>query len=125
MKIMNVEEARAIVHGIDPAYVARLVWRAADDEGYAVGVLGLASGSIMTITWPIGDKPPPLDEPMVILMVREPGQQLRTRMRLSVDASVPPSDDVIEADVLDDVRDNEDYYAHIEEQFRLIYSGSA
>jgi hypothetical protein len=36
----------------------------------------------MTITWPIGEKPPPLDEPMVILMVREPGQQMRTRMRL-------------------------------------------
>jgi hypothetical protein len=79
----------------------------------------------MTITWPIGEKPPPLDEPMVILMVREPGQQMRTRMRLSIGASVPPSDDVIEADAVDDVRDNEDYYAHIEEQFRLIYSGSA
>lgn len=119
---MNVEEARSIVRAVDPAYVARLVWRAADDEGYAVGVLGLASRSIMTITWPIGEKPPLPNEPMVILMVREPGQQLRTRMRLSIGASVPPSDDVIEADVVDDVRNNEDYYAHVEEQFRLIYS---
>ena len=124
MRVMSVEEARYIVRWLDPGPLARKVWCAAGDEGYAVGALALSTYRVIIVSWPAAGKPPPIDEPLVVLMSCEPGQHTRTRRRLSESTSVPPSAEVVEEEVVQEAIREGICFERVEERLREIYGES-
>lgn len=123
MKVMSIEEARHIIRWLDMGDLARKVWRAAGDEGYAVGALALSSRRVIIVSWPAGEKSPPVGEPLVVLVSCEPGAHSDMRRKLSEGMEVGFSDEVVEEAVVEDVG-KEFFYERIEEQLRQIYGES-
>lgn len=124
MRVMSIEEARYIVRWLDPGPLARKVWRAAGDEGYAVGALALSTHRVIVVSWPAAGKPHPIDEPLVALVFCEPGQHTRTHRRLSYAASVPPSEEVVEEEAVREAIREGICFERVEKRLREIYGES-
>ncbi len=121
MKVMSVEEARYIIRWLDPGPLARKVWQAAGDDGYAVGALALATRRVVIVSWPAAEQPPPIDEPLVVLVSCEPGRHSAMRESLSEGMEVGFSDEVIEEAMVEEARKGISY-ERIEERLRDIYA---
>ncbi len=120
-----IEDARAIVHGLDPGALARRVWRAASEEGGqgrdAAAVLDLADGTLLVITWRAGGVVPVPRRSIVLAWITSATRE-NTWRSLSATAHVAPSCEVVEEEVFRRGAGEDLCWSHVEEQLLRAYA---
>lgn len=125
---ISIEDARAIVHGLDPVTLARRVWRAASPEGgrerNAAALLDLADGAMRVVAWRDGETAP---APFGCVVVAWTSQAARERARRSLGEAteVAPSAEVVEEEVARRAAGEGPCWPSVEEQLWTAYSGAA
>ncbi len=125
---ITIEEARAIVYGLDPGALARRVWRAASPEGgrerNAAAVLDLADGAIRVVVWRDGETAPVPWGCVVVAWTCGAARE-RTRRSLRETTEVAPSAEVVEEEIARRAAGERPCWPSIEEQLRIAYARAA
>lgn len=127
MKIMDINEARSLASWLNVGALAASVWRLSEageqreDRSAAAGI-NLAYGKVFLRTWQSDQlMPTHPDVPILILAMCNSCQREKTWERLSEGLEVPPSEDVVAAEVQERAwREGIDWDA-VEEQLENIY----
>lgn len=99
-------QARRIVEALDTGDLARSAWRAASRRGEdgaevsaAIG-LDLTTGELVTATWFACAEPPRHDGPILVLASCSTSEREQHTERLSAGFAAPPSEEVIEEEMV-------------------------
>ncbi len=123
--MIRIEDARAIIHGLDPEGLARRVWRAASGqrgrERNAAAILDLTDGTLLVLTWQTGGPPLALKECVVLAWTTDAACE-RTWRLLSGTPWVAPSAELVEEEVARRGAGKGLYFPCIEEQLGRAYA---
>ena len=122
---ITIEEARAIVSGLDPGALARRVWRAASEdrtqEHDAAALLDLADGTLRILAWRAGGAVP-VPRGSVVLAWTTDLTRERTWRSLSEPSWLAPSREVAEEEVARRAAGEGLCWPWVEEQLRRAYA---
>lgn len=122
---MTIEDARAIIGGLDPGELARRVWRAASEGGgrehNAAAVLDLADGTLLILTWRAGEVALVPRESVVLAWTSDLARE-RTWRSLSETSWLAPSCEVAEEEVARRAAEEGLCWPHVEDQLRRAYA---
>ena len=120
-----VEDARAILRGLDPGALARRVWRAASEGGGqecdAAAVLDLANGTLLVLTWQAGRAAPVPRWSIVLAWITHAARESTWRA-LSAASRVAPSREVAEEEVARRAAGEGLCWSCVEDQLRRAYA---
>ncbi len=123
---LSKQEARAIIHGLNPESIARRVWRAITGEdareNNAAAVLDLRGGTVRMITWHAGDTVSVPRECVVLAWTTESARERTWRLSSRM-SWVRPSGEVVEEEVARRAVGEGLCWSSIEEQLRQAYAG--
>lgn len=122
---ITIEDARAIIHGLDPEELARRVWRAASvergQESNAAAVLDLTDGALLVLTWQPGGVVLAPTRCVVLAWTTDVACE-RTWRLLSGTLWVAPSVELVEEEVARRAAEEGLYFPCIEEQLGRAYA---
>ncbi len=124
---LSKQEARAIIHGLDPESIARRVWRATAEEdagNNVAAVLDLRGGTVRIVTWRAGDAALVPRECVVLAWTTDLARE-RTWRSLSGTSWLAPSVEIVEEEVARRAAGENLCWPSIEEQLRRACAGVA
>lgn len=123
--MIRIEDARAIIHGLDPEGLARRVWRAASGgrgrARNAAVVLDLTDGTLLVLAWQPGHAALTPIRCVVLAWTTDAACE-RTWRLLSGTSLVEPSAEVVEEEVARRATRENLYLPCIEEQLERAYA---
>ncbi len=122
--MIRIEDARAIIHGLDPERLARRVWRAAAGERgrerNAAAILDLTDGTLLVLAWQTGDASLIPTRCVVLAWTTNTACERAWRV-LSRTSWLAPSAEVVEEEVARRGAGEGFYFPCIEEQLERAY----
>ncbi len=122
---MTIEDARAIIGGLDPGALARRVWRAASEGGgrehNAAAVLDLQDGTLLILTWRAGEVALVPRQSVVLAWTSDLARE-RTWRSLSETSWITPSCEVAEKEVTRRAAGEGLCWPCVEDQLRRAYA---
>lgn len=120
-----IEDARAIIGGLNPGALARRVWRAVSEGGgredNVAAVLDLTDGTLVFLTWRAGDVAIVPRRSVVLAWMTDLARE-RTWRSLSEISCLAPSFELAEEEVARRATGEGVYWPHVEDQLRCAYA---